>query len=108
MKGFSIGEVEKITGIKSHTLRYWEENVPILQPKKDLGGRRIYSSHDLGIIYRLDYLINKKKYTVEGAADEIINQSAAQGSLTAKISELRDQLLDIYGIIREEKNDGTK
>ena len=99
MKGFSIGEVEKITGIKSHTLRYWEDNIPIL---------RIYSSHDLGIIYRLDYLINKKKYTVEGAAAEIINQSAAQGSLTAKISELRDQLLDIYGIIREEKNDGTK
>ncbi|MCL6371283.1 MerR family transcriptional regulator, partial [Pectobacterium polaris] len=38
MNGFSIGEVEKITGIKSHTLRYWEDNIPVLQPKKDLGG----------------------------------------------------------------------
>ena len=28
MAQYSIGQVEKITGVKQHVLRYWEETVP--------------------------------------------------------------------------------
>ena len=55
MASFSIGEVEELTGIKSHVLRYWEEIIPSLSPQKDFSGRRIYSSRDLQIIFRLKY-----------------------------------------------------
>ena len=67
MASFTIGEVEELTGIKSHILRYWEEVIPSLAPKKDIGGRRSYSSRDLQIIFRLKYLIQEKKFTIEGA-----------------------------------------
>ena len=50
MATFSIGEIEKLTGIKAHILRYWEEVVPSLSPQKDLGGRRTYSQRDVQII----------------------------------------------------------
>ena len=53
MANFSIGEVEDLTGIKSHILRYWEEVIPSLAPKKDIGGRRSYSARDLQTIFRL-------------------------------------------------------
>ena len=54
---YSIGQVEKITGVKAHILRYWEEQIPSFKPKKDLGGRREYSARDVEIVMRLKYLI---------------------------------------------------
>ena len=35
MASYSIGEMEELTGIKAHVLRYWEEVIPSLAPKKD-------------------------------------------------------------------------
>ena len=54
-------EYEELTGIKAHVLRYWEEVIPSIAPKKDLGGRRIYSQRNLETILRLKYLIYEKK-----------------------------------------------
>ncbi|AGT45041.1 MerR family transcriptional regulator [Treponema pedis] len=103
MEGFSIGEVEKLTGIKAHILRYWEEAVPLLQVQKDLNGRRVYSKRDLDFIFKLDYLINKKKYTLEGAGKELLNQAAFASKEAAAVSQLRSELLNIYKIIKEKK-----
>ena len=33
----TIGEVAKATGIKTHVLRYWEQQFPLLQPLKRSG-----------------------------------------------------------------------
>ena len=34
MAGYLIGEVEEITGVKAHVLRYWEEVIPGIAPKR--------------------------------------------------------------------------
>ncbi len=102
---FSIGDIEKITGIKSHVLRYWEENVPLLQPKKTLTGHRVYSKRDLDFIYRLDYLVNKKKYTLEGATQELLNGIKSAENESVAVSKLRSELLSIYEILQEGKKE---
>lgn len=92
---YSIGEVEKITGIKSHILRYWEEVIPAFKPKKDQGGRRDYSQSDLEIIFRLKYLIYTKKLTIEGARRHILQDTAAvneKAEAVARIKEMRAEL----------------
>lgn len=71
MAQYSIGQIEKISGVKSHVLRYWEEVIPSITPKKEMSGRRIYSQKDLEIILRLKYLIYTKKFTIEGAKNQI-------------------------------------
>ena len=73
MAQYSIGDIEELTGIKAHILRYWEEIIPSFAPKKDLGGRRMYTQRDLDIIQRLKYLIYEKKFTIEGARDFLIS-----------------------------------
>ena len=72
MTGFSIGEVEQITSVQAHVLRYWEEIIPSLAPHKDMGGRRLYSKRDVQTVLRLKYLIQEKKYTIEGARKRLI------------------------------------
>lgn len=80
-----------MTGIKAHVLRYWEEVIPGFAPQKDFGGRRIYSQKEINMIHRLNYLINEKKFTIEGARDQIIAESQA-------VSENYDLMENIYTI----------
>lgn len=107
MAGYLIGEVEEITGVKAHILRYWEEVIPGIAPKKDLGGRRLYSGRDVQTVMRLKYLIQEKKFTIEGARAELIAESdlyanAAQETASAleTITEIRATLTDLYLLVR--------
>ena len=96
---YSIGEVEELTGIKAHILRYWEEVVPGFSPQKDMGGRRVYTQREVEIIFRLKYLINEKKYTAEGAGQQILEEAQAlqdNADLIRQIHEARTELADTY------------
>ena len=31
---YGIGEVEDVLGVKAHVIRYWEKEIPLIQPKK--------------------------------------------------------------------------
>ncbi|WP_443740976.1 MerR family transcriptional regulator [Treponema berlinense] len=101
---YSIGEAEELTGIKSHILRYWEEVIPGFAPKKDLGGRRIYTERDIDLILRLKYLINERKFTIEGARDEILRETMnydSKAELLDSIRQIRSELSQMYMIIRK-------
>lgn len=47
MSFLSIAEVGSITGLSSHTLRYYEKEALLNKIKRDEGGRRIYSERDV-------------------------------------------------------------
>jgi DNA-binding transcriptional MerR regulator len=104
MASYTIGEVEELTGVKAHILRYWEEIIPGFAPRKDLGGWRVYSQRDIDIILRLKYLVYEKKYTIEGARDRIIEEMQTvsnNAELLHDIHELRFQLTDLYLTVRK-------
>ena len=101
---YSIGEAEELTGIKSHILRYWEEVIPGFAPKKDLGGRRIYTERDIDLILRLKYLINERQFTIEGARDEILRETMnydSKAEVLDSIRQIRSELSQMYMIIRK-------
>ena len=101
---YSIGEAEELTGIKSHILCYWEEVIPGFAPKKDLGGRRIYTERDIDLILRLKYLINERKFTIEGARDEILRETMnydSKAEVLDSIRQIRSELSQMYMIIRK-------
>lgn len=96
---YSIGEVEDLTGIKAHILRYWEDVIPGFSPQKDVGGRRIYTQREVEIIFRLKYLINEKKYTAEGAGQQILEEAQAaedNAEILRQIHEARTELSEAY------------
>lgn len=104
MANYSIGQVEEITGVKSHVLRYWEEVIPGFAPQKDFGGRRVYSQKEVDMIIRLNFLINEKKFTIEGARDQLIAESQIVSDnfdLMQNIQELRQDLSQALLTIRK-------
>ncbi len=101
---YSIGEAEELTGIKAHILRYWEDVIPWFAPRKDLGGRRIYTERDIDLILRLKYLINERKFTIEGARDEILretNEYDKNAGMLDAIRQIRSELSQLYMLVRK-------
>lgn len=104
---YSIGDVEELTDVKAHILRYWEEVVPGFSPKKDSTGRRVYSQHEVDLILRIKYLINEKKYTAEGAGKRILEEAQViqdNADLIRNIREAKAQLGEVYLRLKNLKN----
>lgn len=75
---YSIGETSKITGVKTHILRYWETQFPELNPAKSNAGKRQYTEKDIEIVLKLKELIRDKKFSTAGARNEIKSGSDEQ------------------------------
>ncbi|MBQ8013494.1 MAG: MerR family transcriptional regulator [Treponema sp.] len=101
---YTIGEIEELTGIKQNILRYWETVIPGFAPRKDLGGRRVYTERDFEIVLRLKHLIYERKFTIEGARNEILHESQAyedHAEAMNTIRELRTELTKLYFEIKK-------
>jgi len=53
----SINDLEKFTGIKSHTIRVWEKRYNVFEPKRDKNNVRIYEISDLKKLINISLLI---------------------------------------------------
>ena len=74
----NIGEMAEALGVRTHILRYWEEQFPMLKPLKRSGGRRYYRSEDIALVETIDRLVNREGYTLKGA--EAVLRAAASHS----------------------------
>ena len=72
---FTIGEVSKITHIKTHILRYWEKEFEVLEPIKRKGNRRYYTQNDILTILKINDLISSEGFTIEGAKQKLLSKS---------------------------------
>jgi DNA-binding transcriptional MerR regulator len=64
----SISVASHLTGVESHTLRYWErEFSEFLRPVRSAGGQRRYRPEDIEVIREIKRLLKEEMYTVAGA-----------------------------------------
>jgi len=68
---YSISEVARITRLEAYVLRFWEKEFPMLKPRKNRGGNRIYQKSDIEMINRIKHLLYKENYTIEGARNRL-------------------------------------
>jgi DNA-binding transcriptional MerR regulator len=105
---YTIADAQRLLKVKAHVIRYWEQEVPLLQPEKDLNGRKLYSSRDLQILLRLKYLLYERRFTLEGAREQLYRELAGDyQDLRGTISLLRSELLDLYFKVAPGEDDGS-
>lgn len=109
---YSIGEVSERTGLEAHVLRYWESEFPILAPRKNRAGRRVYTEDDVQAVERIQQLLRDEKYTIEGARqvfEREQNQAPVEDEY-ARLRELRDFLVTLRDQLPEDeaKNAGEE
>jgi len=64
---FSIKDIEAVSGIKSHTLRIWEQRYGIISPKRTDTNIRYYDDQDLKYILNIS-ILNKHGYKISEIA----------------------------------------
>ena len=63
---YNIREVAEMVDLPEHTLRFWEKEIPSLNPKKTSGGTRQYTKQDIELILFGIFLEELNLVTVTG------------------------------------------
>ncbi len=97
MQRYYIRDVCRILKIKKHIIRYWEQEIPFLVPRKDLSRNRVYTLHDLNLFYRLKYLMYSKKLSLHDASAKLWSEITTDDqNARVIIQEVRSKLLILY------------
>ncbi|MEK7254998.1 MAG: MerR family transcriptional regulator, partial [Bacteroidota bacterium] len=67
MATYSITDLEKLSGIKAHTLRMWEQRYGILRPRRTENNTRFYGDEDLQILTHIA-LLNRHGWRISKIA----------------------------------------
>ena len=79
----TISKTAEIIGVKSHVLRFWEKKFSSINPKKNLSGRRYYSSEDIKTLFMIKKLLYEEGFTIKGAVN-IIDKKSQQAKKNTK------------------------
>lgn len=84
---YSIKDLEKITGIKAHTIRIWEKRYGIVEPSRTQTNIRFYSDEDLRHLMNVA-ILNKYGYKISNI------QSMTSDEISSCVVELSHQDID--------------
>ena len=102
MAAFTSTEAEKILGIKNSVLRYWVDEMPLIQPKKDRTGHRIFSGRDVRLLLRLKYLLYERHLSIDGARKQLEKELSSEWQdLRAELDSVRSELLELLVQVKE-------
>ena len=84
---YSIKDLEKLTGIKAHTIRMWEKRYKFLMPERTLTNIRFYSDQDLRSFLNIS-ILNRNGYKIS----RIVKMKSTE--INKKILEITENVHD--------------
>ncbi len=67
---FKIGEVSEYTGLKPHTVRYWEKEFEQVKPTRRRN-QRLYDRETIYLLLKIKRMLHKENYTIAGARKKL-------------------------------------
>ena len=107
---YRIGEVCRITGVKPHVLRYWEQEFK-LHPERFGGAQRRYRREDLETILTIKKLLYEERFTITGAKkrlQELSRRRRGQLAMDFLEEDYKEVLREVRKELQEIKEALTK
>ena len=97
MYNYSIADLEKLSGIKSHTIRIWEKRYGVITPDRTDTNIRTYCDGDLKKLLNIALLNN---HGLKISKISKLNEDDLQGTRKASIQERAGRNLPTYYLER--------
>src|SRR6187549_3495457 len=102
MGKYSIKELEKLSGVKAHTIRIWEKRYRIISPQRTPSNIRYYSDDDLKKIINVSLIrhhglkISKvAKLSTEEINTRILDINESKSQTSVYIDQLTVSMIDM-------------
>ena len=76
---YSMGEVAEMFDVNQSLLRHWESQFPILRPKRNKKGNRLFTPQDVEHLKQIYHLVKECGMTLEGAKRAMRGQRSGRG-----------------------------
>lgn len=70
-KYYKISDVAEMLNLPASTLRFWESQFTIINPKRNSKGTRFYTPRDVETIRMVHFLVKEKGLKLDAAQEEI-------------------------------------
>ncbi len=97
MAVYSINDLEKLSGIKAHTLRIWEQRYGLIVPKRTPTNIRYYDDDDLKFVLNVA-LLNRNGYRISKIAQMSKPEIAEKVAAVSDLSFEGDAQLDALAL----------
>lgn len=96
---YSIAEVSRMTGLASHTLRFYEQQFPVLLDlDRTRGGHRIYRARHLEALKSITRLLKDEKMPIRKAR-EILGEDSTDNTAEKITSEAKESSGDLQKLL---------
>jgi DNA-binding transcriptional MerR regulator len=108
---YTIGEVSRITGVKTHVLRYWESRGKLLRPNRRGSRHRLYRPADIQLIFEIKRLREEEKMSLAALRRQMHPQTqrfppsqpslfpSPQNQVLTLLRSIRDELLALKELL---------
>jgi DNA-binding transcriptional MerR regulator len=93
MANYSIKDLEKLSGIKAHTIRIWEKRYQLIKPERTCTNIRLYSDYDLKKILNIS-ILNRRGLKISHIANLSEDELRDKIVLLSQNSLLKDDQVE--------------
>ena len=100
---YSIGEVAKDFDVNTSLIRYWEQEFPIIKPKKNKKGNRYFTPSDIENLKIIYHLVKEKGYTLDGARVALTTNTKIAETITIidRLEFIKAELLKLKNSLND-------
>ena len=100
---YSIGEVAKAFDVNTSLIRYWEQEFPIIKPKKNKKGNRYFTPSDIENLKIIYHLVKEKGYTLVGARVALTTNTKISETITIidRLEFIKAELLKLKNSLND-------
>jgi len=95
-RSYEAQEVLRLLGVKAHVLRYWEQSLPLIRPRRNESGHRVWSAAQVRMLLRIRHLVLRRGMSVAAAGNAILYEAEPGPADTkARLESLRAGLITL-------------
>ena len=101
---FTIGEVSELCMVKTHVLRYWEQEFNQLSPVRR-GNRRYYRQEDVQLVREIRHLLYEQRFTIDGARSRLkrsVSQATPPQPPEGELEQIVAQLQQVIELLEDD------